>query len=108
MMWMTVVPKTQKVLPDGEEGELVFTTLTRQAMPLIRYRFQRPGNDIPRTALRTFTGGSAASREEAMTCSSLRGSNIFPLQIDTILMNALATVGTNYVVVLEQEDSRIR
>jgi len=97
-------PKTQKVLPDGEEGELVFTTLTRQAMPLIRYRSKDLATVFPdpcrcgRTHRRI---SRIKGRSDDMFI--LKGVNIFPLQIDTILMN-IAAVGTNYVVVLEREN----
>ena len=97
-------PKTQKVLPDGEEGELVFTTLTRQAMPLIRYRSKDLATIFPgpcrcgRTHRRI---SRIKGRSDDMFI--LKGVNIFPLQIDTILMN-IAAVGTNYVVILEREN----
>jgi phenylacetate-CoA ligase len=97
-------PKTQKVLPDGEEGELVFTTLTRQAMPLIRYRSKDLAAIFPEPCRcgRTHRRISRIKgRSDDMFI--LKGVNIFPLQIDTILMN-IAAVGTNYVVVLEREN----
>jgi len=97
-------PKTQKVLPDGEEGELVFTTLTRQAMPLIRYRSKDLATIFPEPCRcgRTHRRISRIKgRSDDMFI--LKGVNIFPLQIDTILMN-IAAVGTNYVVVLEREN----
>lgn len=97
-------PKTQKVLPDGEEGELVFTTLTRQAMPLIRYRSKDLATVFPEPCRcgRTHRRISRIKgRSDDMFI--LKGVNIFPLQIDTILMN-IAAVGTNYVVVLEREN----
>ena len=97
-------PKTQKVLPDGEEGELVFTTLTRQAMPLIRYRSKDLATVFPEPCRcgRTHRRISRIKgRSDDMFI--LKGVNIFPLQIDTILMN-IAAVGTNYVVILEREN----
>ena len=66
-------PVTGKVLPDGEYGELVFTSLTREAMPIIRYRT----HDISRIVSREKSGrrsGSTASRAERTTCSSSRAS----------------------------------
>ena len=97
-------PKTQKVLPDGEEGELVFTTLTREAMPLIRYRSKDLATVFPEPCRcgRTHRRISRIKgRSDDMFI--LKGVNIFPLQIDTILMN-IAAVGTNYVVILEREN----
>ncbi len=99
-----IAPTTQKVLPDGEEGELVFTTLTRQAMPLIRYRSKDLAALFPEPCRcgRTHRRISRIKgRSDDMFI--LKGVNIFPLQIDTILMN-IAAVGTNYVVILEREN----
>lgn len=97
-------PKTQKVLPDGEEGELVYTTLTREAMPLIRYRSKDLASVFPEPCRcgRTHRRISRIKgRSDDMFI--LKGVNIFPLQIDTTLMN-IAAVGTNYLVILERED----
>lgn len=97
-------PKTQRVLPDGEEGELVFTTLTRQGMPLIRYRSKDLATVFPEPCRcgRTHRRISRIKgRSDDMFI--LKGVNIFPLQIDTVLMN-IAAVGTNYVVILEREN----
>jgi phenylacetate-CoA ligase len=95
-------PRTQKVLPEGEEGELVFTTLNREAMPLIRYRSKDLATLFPdscpcgRTHRRI---SRIKGRSDDMFI--LKGVNIFPLQIDTTLMN-IPEVGTNYLVVLER------
>lgn len=97
-------PKTLKVLPDGEEGELVFTTLMREGMPLIRFRSKDLATLFPgpcrcgRTHRRI---SRIKGRSDDMFI--IKGVNIFPLQIDTTLMN-LPEVGTNYRVVLERED----
>jgi phenylacetate-CoA ligase len=96
-------PATQTVLPEGEEGELVFTTLNREAMPLIRYRSKDLATLFPdscpcgRTHRRI---SRIKGRSDDMFI--LKGVNIFPLQIDTTLMN-IPEVGTNYLVVLERE-----
>ncbi|MBM4333217.1 MAG: phenylacetate--CoA ligase [Deltaproteobacteria bacterium] len=97
-------PKTQKVLPDGEEGELVFTTLMREAMPLIRYRSKDLAAIFPepcRCGRRHRRISRIKGRSDDMFI--LKGVNIFPLQIDMVLMN-IPEVGTNYQVVLERED----
>jgi len=96
-------PATQKVLPDGEEGELVFTTLNREAMPLIRYR----SKDLATIFTDSCPCGRTHRRISRIKGRSddmfiLKGVNIFPLQIDTTLMN-IPEVGTNYLVVLERE-----
>jgi phenylacetate-CoA ligase len=96
-------PKTQESVPDGEEGELVFTTLNREAMPLIRYRSKDLAAIFPEPCQcgRTHRRISRIKgRSDDMFI--LKGVNIFPLQIDTILMN-VPEVGTNYLVVLERE-----
>jgi len=97
-------PKTLKILDDGEEGELVFTTLMREAMPLIRYRSKDLAAIFPEPCRcgRTHRRISRIKgRSDDMFI--LKGVNIFPLQIDTVLMD-IAEVGTNYQVVLERED----
>lgn len=97
-------PKTQKVVPDGEEGELVFTTLMREAMPLIRYRSKDLAAIFPEPCRcgRTHRRISRIKgRSDDMFI--LKGVNIFPLQVDMVLMN-IPEVGTNYQVVLERED----
>ncbi len=97
-------PRTLKVLPDGEEGELVYTTLTREAMPLIRYRSKDLAAIFPEPCRcgRTHRRISRIKgRSDDMFI--LKGVNIFPIQIDTILMN-ISQVGTNYQVILEREN----
>jgi phenylacetate-CoA ligase len=78
-------PATGAVLPDGAPGELVFTTLTKEAMPLIRYRTRDLSRLLPGTA------GAPMRRMERITGRSddmiiLRGVNLFPTQIEEILL----------------------
>lgn len=73
-------PETGEVLPDGEEGELVFTSLTKQAMPVIRYRTRDitrlvPGSIGPMRRMAKITG-----RSDDMLI--IRGVNVFPSQIE--------------------------
>jgi phenylacetate-CoA ligase len=80
-----VDPFTGKVLPDGEEGELVFTSLTKQAMPVLRYRTRDltrllPGTARPMRRIEKITG-----RSDDMII--LRGVNLFPTQIEEILLS---------------------
>ncbi len=75
---------TGEVLPDGSEGELVFTSLTKEAMPVIRYRTRDLTRLLPGTA-RVFR------RMEKVTGRSddlviLRGVNLFPTQIEEIVL----------------------
>ncbi|THA71511.1 phenylacetate--CoA ligase [Streptomyces sp. A0958] len=79
-----VDPFTGEVLPDGEEGELVFTSLTKEAMPVIRYRTRDLTRLLPGTA-RVFR------RMEKVTGRSddlviLRGVNLFPTQIEEVVL----------------------
>ncbi|MCS0636747.1 phenylacetate--CoA ligase [Streptomyces sp. LP05-1] len=79
-----VDPITGEVLPDGEPGELVFTTLTKEGMPVIRYRTRDLTRLLPGTA-------RAFRRMEKVTGRSddlviLRGVNLFPTQIEEIVL----------------------
>ena len=78
-------PVTGAVLPDGEPGELVFTSLTKQATPIIRYRTRDLTRLLPGTARPSFR------RMEKVTGRSddmiiLRGVNVFPTQIEEVLL----------------------
>ncbi|AWL36760.1 MULTISPECIES: phenylacetate--CoA ligase PaaK [Streptomyces] len=79
-----VHPFTGEVLPDGEEGELVFTSLTKEAMPVIRYRTRDLTRLLPGTA-RTFRRmEKVTGRSDDMVI--LRGVNLFPTQIEEIVL----------------------
>jgi phenylacetate-CoA ligase len=74
-------PVTHEVLPDGEEGELVFTSLTRQAMPVVRYRTRDLTRLLPGTAFPTFRRmQKVTGRSDDMMI--VRGVNVFPTQIE--------------------------
>lgn len=96
-----VDPETLQPLPDGEVGELVLTTINREAMPLIRYRTRDLTSIIQgeckcgRTHRRItrFKG-----RSDDMII--LKGVNLFPIQIETILMQ-FSELGGNYLITLE-------
>jgi phenylacetate-CoA ligase len=77
-------PVTGEVLPDGEYGELVFTSLTKEAMPVIRYRTRDltrllPGTARPMRRIEKITG-----RSDDMII--LRGVNLFPTQIEELIL----------------------
>ncbi|MET8883684.1 phenylacetate--CoA ligase PaaK [Streptomyces rubiginosohelvolus] len=79
-----VDPFSGEVLPDGEEGELVFTSLTKEAMPVIRYRTRDLTRLLPGTA-RTFRRmEKVTGRSDDMVI--LRGVNLFPTQIEEIVL----------------------
>ena len=74
-------PVTHEVLPDGEEGELVFTSLTKQAMPVIRYRTRDLTRLLPGTAYPAFRRmQKVTGRTDDMMI--VRGVNLFPTQIE--------------------------
>ena len=77
-------PVTGEVLPDGEEGELVFTTLTKQAMPVIRYRTRDLTRLSPGTARTMRRMEKITGRTDDMII--LRGVNLFPTQIEEIVL----------------------
>jgi phenylacetate-CoA ligase len=81
-------PVTGDVLPDGETGELVFTSLTKQAMPVVRYRTRDltrllPGTARPMRRIEKITG-----RTDDMII--LRGVNLFPTQIEELILRTPA------------------
>jgi phenylacetate-CoA ligase len=73
-------PETGAVLPDGEEGELVFTSLTKEALPIIRYRTRDLTRLLPGTARSMRRIEKITGRSDDMII--LRGVNIFPTQIE--------------------------
>ncbi|MBT2396770.1 phenylacetate--CoA ligase PaaK [Streptomyces sp. ISL-100] len=80
-----VDPVTGEVLPDGEQGELVFTSLTKEAMPVIRYRTRDLTRLLPGTARPGFRRmEKVTGRSDDMVI--LRGVNLFPTQIEEIVL----------------------
>jgi phenylacetate-CoA ligase len=73
-----------EVLPDGEEGELVFTSLTKEAMPVIRYRTRDLTRLLPGTARVFRRMEKITGRSDDMVI--LRGVNLFPTQIEEIVL----------------------
>ena len=78
-------PLTGEVLPDGEQGELVFTSLTKQAFPVIRYRTKDLTRLLPGTAFPTMRRmEKVTGRTDDMMI--IRGVNVFPTQIEEIIL----------------------
>ena len=73
-------PDTGRVLPDGESGELVFTSLTKEALPVIRYRTRDLTRLLPPTARSFRRMGKITGRSDDMLI--IRGVNVFPSQIE--------------------------
>jgi len=78
-------PITGEVLPDGEEGELVFTSLTKEAMPVIRYRTRDLTKLLPGSARTMRRMGKITGRSDDMLI--IRGVNVFPTQIEEQICN---------------------
>jgi len=101
-----VNPKTLEPCPAGELGEMVLTTLCRQATPILRYRTKDLAYwiDEPCPCGRTHY---RISRIQGRTDDMFiyHGVNIFPIQIDKVLMNN-PEVGSNYLITLERKDLR--
>jgi phenylacetate-CoA ligase len=77
-------PHTGEVLPDGSEGELVFTTLTKEALPVIRYRTRDLTRLWPPTARSMRRMGKIVGRSDDMLI--IRGVNLFPTQIEELVL----------------------
>ncbi|MDO9559960.1 MAG: phenylacetate--CoA ligase [Syntrophales bacterium] len=97
-------PQTLKPVPDGEEGELVLTTLVRDGMPILRYRTK----DLTRIIPGPCECGRTHRRIERIKGRTddmmiIKGVNIFPIQIERKLMG-IPGVGNNFLIVLERVD----
>ncbi|MDB5573381.1 MAG: phenylacetate-CoA ligase [Tardiphaga sp.] len=92
-------PLTGKVLPDGDEGELVFTSLTKQAMPVIRYRTRDLTRLLPGTARAVRRMEKVTGRTDDMII--LRGVNVFPTQIEEKLLT-IPALSMHYQLVLSR------
>lgn len=100
-----VDPVTLEPVPEGEVGELVLTTINREAMPLLRYRTR----DLTRILPGECPCGRHHKRLDRMKGRSddmmiLKGVNIFPIQIETVLMQ-FEELGTEYLITLTNEEA---
>jgi phenylacetate-CoA ligase len=96
-------PRTGRVLPYGERGELVFTTITKEAFPLIRYRTR----DISVLYPQPCKCGRTHVRMERVSGRSddmliIRGVNVFPSQIESVLMN-IKGVEPHYQLIVDRQ-----
>ncbi|OFW55551.1 MAG: phenylacetate--CoA ligase [Candidatus Solincola sediminis] len=101
-----VDPVTMQTVEEGEEGELVFTSLCREGMPLLRYR--------TRDLASTYAGDCACGRSHRRISRIkgrsddmfiVKGVNIFPMQVEKILLAALG-IGSNYRIILDTIESK--
>ncbi len=97
-------PETGEVLPEGEQGEMVITTLTKEGMPMIRYRTRDITRLITekcacgRTSLRM---GKCKGRSDDMLI--IRGVNVFPSQIESVLLG-VKEIGPHYEIEVDREN----
>ena len=94
-------PETGEVLPDGEMGELVFTSLTKEAFPIIRYRTRDLTRLLPGTARSLRRMEKVTGRSDDMMI--VRGVNVFPTQIEEQLMK-VPGLAPHYQVELTRDD----
>src|SRR5262245_35645985 len=93
-------PETGKVLPDGEKGELVFTSLTKEAMPVIRYRTRDLTRLLPGTARTMRRIEKITGRSDDMMI--VRGVNVFPSQIEELILKQPG-LSPHYVLELSKQ-----
>ena len=98
----TINPQTGEILPEGSEGELVFTTLSKEAFPLIRYR----SGDISRLITEPCRCGRSHIKMERVLKRSddmliIRGVNIFPAQVAAILVD-IEGLGPHYQLIVDK------
>lgn len=99
-------PDTGEVLPEGESGELVFTTITKEAFPVIRYRtrdicsLKYEQCECGRTFLRM---NKPTGRSDDMLI--IRGVNVFPSQIEEVLLRVSGDITPNYQIIVGRENN---
>jgi phenylacetate-CoA ligase len=98
-------PDTGEVLPVGEQGELVITTITKEGIPMIRYRTR----DITRIIAEPCICGRTHRRLQRMSGRSddmliIRGVNVFPSQIESVLMD-IEGVEPHYQLIVDREEN---
>ncbi|MCZ8109289.1 MAG: phenylacetate--CoA ligase PaaK [Betaproteobacteria bacterium] len=93
-------PDTGEVLPEGSEGELVFTTLTKEALPVVRYRTRDLTRLLPPTARSMRRMGKIVGRSDDMLI--IRGVNLFPTQIEELVLKHGQLSGQYQLVVTRE------
>lgn len=96
-----VDPETGQVLPDGAEGELVFTSLTKQAFPIVRYRTRDLTALLPGTARSMRRMHKVTGRCDDMII--LRGVNLFPTQIEELILGT-DTLAPQFQCILDRPE----
>ena len=90
-------PESGELLPDGEEGELVFTSLTKEALPIIRYRTRDLTRLLPPTSRAFRRMGKIVGRSDDMLI--IRGVNVFPTQLEEIVLQHVKLSGQYQILV---------
>jgi phenylacetate-CoA ligase len=93
-------PVTGEVLPDGEQGELVFTSLTKEALPVIRYRTRDLTRLLPPTSRSMRRIGKITGRSDDMLI--IRGVNVFPSQIEEQILKT-PKLSPHYLIEVERD-----
>ncbi|MBU7435835.1 phenylacetate--CoA ligase PaaK [Paraburkholderia fungorum] len=93
-------PITGEVLPDGSRGELVFTSLTKEAMPMIRYRTRDLSSLLPPTSRSMRRLAKITGRSDDMLI--IRGVNVFPSQIEEIILS-LPSLSAQYQLTVSRD-----
>lgn len=93
-------PETGELLPDGSEGELVFTSLTKEALPIIRYRTRDLTRLLPPSSRSMRRMGKIVGRSDDMLI--IRGVNVFPTQIEEIVLKHGQLSGQYQLVVTRE------
>lgn len=99
-------PVTHEPVAEGETGELVFTTLTKEGMPLIRYRTK----DLTSITYETCACGRTTPRISKFKGRTddmkvIRGVNVFPTQVETVLLNLGGGVESHYLMIVDRENN---
>lgn len=102
-LWEVVDPQTGESLPAGEEGEIVFTSLTKEAFPVLRYRT----HDITRVTTEPCECGRTLARMEKVRRRTddmliIRGVNVFPSQIEDVLFK-IEGVRPHYLLIVDRK-----
>jgi phenylacetate-CoA ligase len=93
-------PETGEVVADGEEGELVFTSLTKEALPIIRYRTRDLTRLLPPTSRSMRRMGKITGRSDDMLI--IRGVNVFPSQIEELILK-LPALAPHYQLLVTRD-----
>lgn len=93
-------PVTGEVLPDGEQGELVFTSLSKEALPVVRYRTRDLTRLLPPTARSMRRIGKITGRSDDMLI--IRGVNVFPTQIEELLLK-IPELAPHYLIEVSKD-----